>query len=226
VLSAATYRLHLRISEGALQRGLEEARRHPARRDVGLAYYEYASALALAHAGLEQSDAAVKWIDTSGIGLQSMESRVLNAWTGAIGALSSAGGGSETDTLDRAMALTKASGNRHALVLAYRAFPPLLNALIAGGYEEDLAELVSRAQDAALAKSVGLTIRADTTRASGALLTKREREVHELLRRGLSNREIARTLFIGEATTKAHLRHVYAKLGVTSRTQAALIDLD
>jgi DNA-binding NarL/FixJ family response regulator len=64
------------------------------------------------------------------------------------------------------------------------------------------------------------------TRESGAILTKREREVHELLRRGLSNREIARTLFISEVTVKVHLRHVYEKLGVRSRTQAALVDLD
>jgi DNA-binding NarL/FixJ family response regulator len=39
---------------------------------------------------------------------------------------------------------------------------------------------------------------------------------------GLSNRDIARELFIAEATVKVHLSHAYEKLGVSSRTAAAL----
>jgi len=58
------------------------------------------------------------------------------------------------------------------------------------------------------------------------LLTPREQEVFELLRNGLSNREIATILFIEESTVKAHAHHVYDKLGVRSRgalaVQAAL----
>ena len=53
-------------------------------------------------------------------------------------------------------------------------------------------------------------------------LTRREREVLELLGRGLSNKRIARELGIAEKTVKTHVGHVLAKLGVADRTQAAL----
>ncbi len=53
-------------------------------------------------------------------------------------------------------------------------------------------------------------------------LTERETEVLRLLAQGQSNKEIARTLVIGEKTVKTHVSNILAKLGVPSRTQAAL----
>ena len=53
-------------------------------------------------------------------------------------------------------------------------------------------------------------------------LTDRETEVLRLLARGKANKEIARDLHIGEQTVKTHVGNVLAKLGVQSRTQAAL----
>ena len=52
-------------------------------------------------------------------------------------------------------------------------------------------------------------------------LTKRQREVLSLLARGLSNKEIARTLAIAEATTKIHMAALLRALGVRNRTEAA-----
>jgi DNA-binding NarL/FixJ family response regulator len=54
-------------------------------------------------------------------------------------------------------------------------------------------------------------------------LTRRERQMVELLVDGLSNAEIAATLVLAEKTVKNHLNHVYAKLGVTSRAQAVAL---
>jgi DNA-binding NarL/FixJ family response regulator len=53
-------------------------------------------------------------------------------------------------------------------------------------------------------------------------LTARETEVLRLLAQGMSNREIGTTLVIGEKTVKTHVSSILSKLGVPSRTQAAL----
>jgi len=55
-----------------------------------------------------------------------------------------------------------------------------------------------------------------------AALTERETEVLRLLAQGLSNKEIARSLNVGEQTVKTHVSHILEKLAVPSRTQAAL----
>jgi two-component system, NarL family, response regulator LiaR len=54
-------------------------------------------------------------------------------------------------------------------------------------------------------------------------LTPREREVLELIGRGFPNKRIARRLEVSEKTVKTHVGHVLAKLGVTDRTQAAVV---
>lgn len=55
---------------------------------------------------------------------------------------------------------------------------------------------------------------------SSEALTGREREVLSLLARGKSNKEIGSNLFISETTVKSHLRGIFAKLNVLSRTEA------
>ena len=52
-------------------------------------------------------------------------------------------------------------------------------------------------------------------------LTKRQREVLQLLVQGMSNKEIARILHIAEATTKIHMAALIRALGVRNRTEAA-----
>ncbi len=62
-------------------------------------------------------------------------------------------------------------------------------------------------------------VRQDATSAAPSL-SPRELEVLRLVADGRSNPEIARTLFIGEATVKTHLLHVFEKLEVNDRTRA------
>ena len=57
-------------------------------------------------------------------------------------------------------------------------------------------------------------------------LTPRELEVLELLKTGLSNREIAKKLYLTSGTVRIYLSNIYSKLNVTSRTQAIIIAKD
>jgi len=54
-------------------------------------------------------------------------------------------------------------------------------------------------------------------------LTQRENDILALLSEGRSNREIAQHLYLSEKTVKAHLAAIFRKLGVTNRTQAAMV---
>ena len=59
------------------------------------------------------------------------------------------------------------------------------------------------------------------SRADVGQLTPRQREVLAGVARGASNRQIARSLGLSEATVEKHLENIYARLGVTNRTAAA-----
>ena len=108
------------------------------------------------------------------------------------------------------------------VVIAVRA-TPRLGAFIAEqpDWRSWLQRLLTASRDASLAASLGLQIpRAAKDRAG---LSPRESEVHELLAQGLTNEEIAKLLFISLSTTKVHVKHIYDKLGVRSRLEAARV---
>ena len=73
---------------------------------------------------------------------------------------------------------------------------------------------------AALTVLVGTEPKAVDVSASGHPLTLKEREVLDLLAKGLSNREIAAALVVSTATVKSHLSHIYEKLGAKNRQDA------
>lgn len=91
-------------------------------------------------------------------------------------------------------------------------------------------QIVAAIRDAAAGRIVlspELTARVvEVMRSPRVRLTDREREVLRLLATGASNREIAKTLFVTEATVKTHLVHVFDKLGVDSRSRAVAVARD
>ncbi|NDZ93998.1 response regulator transcription factor [Streptomyces sp. SID6673] len=80
---------------------------------------------------------------------------------------------------------------------------------------------------AALIKQVvhngGVAGRSSPERASLGSLTEREREVAVCLAKGASNAEIAEQLYMSVATVKAHISHIFGKLGTSNRVQVAII---
>lgn len=79
-----------------------------------------------------------------------------------------------------------------------------------------------------LLDELGARIRADTEGRRAAMarlaeLTRREREIAELIGNGESNKQIARQLTITESTVKAHLTEIFRKLGIADRLKLALL---
>ena len=123
-------------------------------------------------------------------------------------------------------------GIRVLVLTTYESDAQILDAITAGasGYllkaaprEEILAGIRSvAAGDTVLGPSIAATLvgRVRGGPAPVVRLSSREQEVLALVAEGRSNPEIARDLFIGEATVKTHLLHVFEKLGVGDRTRA------
>ncbi|MET7939739.1 response regulator transcription factor [Streptomyces sp. NPDC005302] len=127
-------------------------------------------------------------------------------------------------------AITARPGAPRVLVLTtYDTDADILAAVEAGacGYllkdapPEELSAAVRTAASghSALAPTVADRLM-DRMRTPAAALSRRELEVLELVKDGLSNQQISKKLFLSQATVKSHLVHIYAKLGVDSRTSA------
>ncbi|MFE7317204.1 response regulator [Streptomyces sp. NPDC057555] len=126
--------------------------------------------------------------------------------------------------------ITARPGAPRVLILTtYDSDADILAAIEAGatGYllkdapPEELAAAVrtAAAGKSALAPTVALRLM-DRMRTPATALSRRETEVLQLVADGLSNAAISKQLFLSQATVKSHLVHIYAKLGVDSRTAA------
>jgi DNA-binding CsgD family transcriptional regulator len=115
------------------------------------------------------------------------------------------------------------TGHLDSVVSSYRAHPPVLRVL---GNDSSRAvslfSLIEAVGDYALAKRFKLPVRPRQT-PHRTPLTSRERQVISLLCQGFSNAEIGRALWIEQSTAKVHVRHILQKLGVRSRTEAAVL---
>jgi non-specific serine/threonine protein kinase len=77
------------------------------------------------------------------------------------------------------------------------------------------------AENAAYALGEVVEVAGPDAPALASALTRRERQIAELVANGLSNREIADSLVISRRTAEGHVEHILAKLGFTSRVQVA-----
>jgi LuxR family maltose regulon positive regulatory protein len=109
------------------------------------------------------------------------------------------------------------------LVFAYRAYPALLSVTDDPQAIFVLRSAVSAGRDHDLAARAGIEINLTGLDDPLGVLTRREREVLDLLSRGMTNAEIARLLYISHSTAKVHVRHILKKLGARNRLQAVLL---
>ncbi len=147
----------------------------------------------------------------------------------------------EMDGVEATKAIRAAASNTRVLVLtSFAAEDRLLPALRAGaqGYllkqsgAEDLIGAIQLVHSggSSLDPAVAGKVLQELAKESGPsrpseALTDRELEVLGLLARGMSNRRIAESLVISEATARNHVSNILGKLQVESRTQAALYAL-
>ena len=88
---------------------------------------------------------------------------------------------------------------------------------------EDLASAIRQvfSRSLYLAGGEGLARVTATRPVDTAGLTRREREILQLVSQGNTNGQVARTLWVTEQTVKFHLANIFRKLNVTNRTQAS-----
>ncbi|MFE3003131.1 protein kinase [Nocardia sp. NPDC059246] len=89
------------------------------------------------------------------------------------------------------------------------------------GYESAYQEGMALGFDAAIGYALGEQTPPPGADASSVSLTKREREVVDLICEGLTNKAIAARLVISQRTAQGHVEHILTKLGFTSRAQIA-----
>jgi ATP/maltotriose-dependent transcriptional regulator MalT len=215
--SVPVERAGLYLSVGEVQRALDVVSLGPLEQLSRTGKGELLGWQALVHAVAGRSGQALTLAEDARLTSRRRETRVLSLLADAIVAVNRA------DTATAASRIEAVIDSRllHPAVVAIRA-APALGAFIAdedGPWRNWLQRVLAASSDTALARKLGLRVPGTAPRAAD--LTPRESEVHELLAQGLTNEQIANQLYISVSTTKVHVKHIYAKLGVRSRPEAA-----
>jgi LuxR family transcriptional regulator, maltose regulon positive regulatory protein len=215
-----TIRALIRLSLNDVESALTFLEPHPHEEGLPAMRAERLACRAVALATNGQSSAAIDCANGAINTSTAIEPKILSSFAKGIVLLEKGRAEEAEEPLLETFALVRKSSNFNNLVRVYRIYPPIAKVLAAhDAVKAELVEVMIRADDVPLAKSLGLPLAVIKTDSRGDL-SPRESEVYELVAQGLSNREIAKTLFISEATAKVHVRHILEKLGAKTRTEA------
>jgi len=217
VLNAAAVRSRILFSLGDYAAALESLP-NEASSALPSMISEVIACRAVALAGLGRHEEALVCADAALSHSRTVEARVIAAGARCLAAVAADPVTAEVyvaELVDTAVD----SGNLDGLVMIYRGAPHLLT-LAPPAATDILRRVLRKGNDVELIDVLGRV--QPSHRTALAALTAREREVALLVARGLTNKEIAAKLVISPATAKLHVQHILDKLGVSSRTEAAL----
>lgn len=179
---------------------------------------EVASCRALALAGVGHLQQAREMAETA-LTSVGVEATICAHATNAVVALRKGNSSEAHAEAQRSLSHATRTGLVESFVAAYRGFPELVVCLLEDkSLHADLTHVLTLVGDASFAKDADPS----GTVHSVLHLSPREKEVLALLARGLTNPQIGQVLFISPVTVKVHVRHIFDKLGVKSRAEAAL----
>jgi ATP/maltotriose-dependent transcriptional regulator MalT len=178
-------------------------------------YGEYMATRALALALAGHCEDALLAASDAVAATRAVETQVIGAAARAIALIGSSERRPATDEL---ISVAQRLRTWDGVVCAVRASPALLATLAASRHRPVITGLLARSNDSSLARAARLTDQRPHGR--GAILTRREAEVVDLLGQGLRTREIATALYISNSTVKVHVRNIFRKLDAHTRAEA------
>jgi ATP/maltotriose-dependent transcriptional regulator MalT len=215
-LNARTLRARLLLTQHRLDEAIEVTSWAIEDIPTGAMYGEYLAMGALSRAIAREHDASRTLLRKARKVTTAVEVRTLGAVVNALAAVDERGGGA---AVMNAITVAVELESWEPLVCGSRAGPRLLRVLaVDERAKRHLVRVLTRSRDLALLRSVGLARKITSGR--GGLLSRREQDVMDLLKQGLTNREIAKTLVISEATAKVHVQHILQKLRARTRAEA------
>jgi len=208
-------RTRLYNAQAAYDASLERAFPHATSQTNSL-HGELMAAYAVALAGSGESERAIAYAERSQAMSRAIEIAGSAPCAIAIVELRRGNAAEGLVQVRKALDAVSKCGMLETFVSAYRGFPELVLCLLEDpNVQDDLRRVLTNVGDASLPPR-------DAATGTVLDLSPREKEVLSLVARGMSNAAIGSQLFISPVTVKVHVRHIFEKLGVRSRAEAAL----